>query len=296
MTTSLDRRRAVLALAPDPASAKAGQGLASTKKWASLGTGESLVWGECQGSGANPYQTKIDLDGPVFSCSCPSRKFPCKHGLGLMLIWASGPNPFAQGSPPAWVASWKESREKKAAQTKEKAERGPAPVDLVAQAKREAARSAKVAAGLDDLSLWLSDLVRHGFGPRSAARPKGLWDDQARRMVDAQAPGVARRLRQIDEMSLAGEGWQIDLLDRLARLHLLGEGFRRLAELPPEVADDVRATIGFPTDLEAIRAGVGGSRGPLGRSSGQERGGRGPPCGPPDLAGRPRHGASRAGA
>ena len=28
-------------------------------------------------------------------------------------------------------------------------------------------------------------------------------------MVDAQAPGVARRLRQIDEMTLAGEGWQV---------------------------------------------------------------------------------------
>ena len=87
----------VLTLAPDPASAKAGQGLASARKWASLGSGEGLIWGECQGSGASPYQTKCDLSGPAFSCSCPSRKFPCKHGLGLMLIWASAATALRRG-------------------------------------------------------------------------------------------------------------------------------------------------------------------------------------------------------
>ncbi len=246
----------VLALAPDPASGKAGQGLGARGKWASLGRGEGLLWGECKGSGANPYQTKVDPDGPAFSCSCPSRKFPCKHALGLMLVWASGPGAIAEAATPAWVVSWQEGRAKRAEKAKEKAERGPAPVDPVAQAKRESARAAKVAGGLDDLSLWLGDLVRQGFASLSA-RSASLWDDQARRMVDAQAPGVARRLRQIDAMPFAGDGWQAALLDRLARLHLLNEGYRRLPELPPEVAEDVRATIGFPADLDAIRSGPG---------------------------------------
>ncbi len=246
----------VLALAPDPSSAKAGQGLAYATKWPSLGSGEDLIWGECQGSGASPYQTKVDLKGPAFSCSCPSRKFPCKHALGLMLLWTNRPAAFAQGAPPPWVVSWKENREKKAEQAKEKTERGPSPVDTAAQAKREAARNAKVSAGLDDLSLWMADLVRQGFASLGA-KSRNLWNDQARRMVDAQAPGVARRLRQIDEMTFVGEGWQSTLLDRLARLHLLSEGFRRHVELPPEVATDVRATIGFLADLDAVRAGEG---------------------------------------
>ena len=246
----------VLTLAPDPASAKAGQALASARKWASLGSGEGLIWGECQGSGASPYQTKCDLSGPAFSCSCPSRKFPCKHGLGLMLIWASAPASFAAGAPPAWVVAWKENREKKAEKAKEKTEQGATPANPAARAKREAARIAKVAAGLDDFTLWLSDLVRQGFAALGAKSSK-LWDEQARRMVDAQAPGVARRLRQIDEMTFAGEGWQAGLLDRLARLHLLAEGFRRRDALAPEVAEDVRAAIGFPNDLEAVRAGAG---------------------------------------
>ncbi|MBD0269487.1 MAG: SWIM zinc finger family protein, partial [Cyanobacteria bacterium Co-bin8] len=78
----------VLALAPDAASAKNGRGLAIGHKWFTLGTHQSAVWGECQGSGKNPYRTQIDLSEPAFRCSCPSRKFPCKHGLALFLLLA----------------------------------------------------------------------------------------------------------------------------------------------------------------------------------------------------------------
>src|SRR4051812_28757030 len=70
----------VLALAPDAASVKAGQGLANPASWVSLGRDERSVWGECQGSGKLPYRTQMDAHGPAFHCSCPSRKFPCKHG------------------------------------------------------------------------------------------------------------------------------------------------------------------------------------------------------------------------
>ena len=246
----------VLALAPDAASAKAGQGLASAKTWASLGSGDGLIWGECQGSGKQPYQTKVDPEEPASSCSCPSRKFPCKHALGLMLIWATSRASIVEGAPPAWVAAWKEARAKKAEAKQEKAERPPAPIDEAAQAKRQAARVAKVAAGLDDLSLWLSDLVRQGF-TSLGAKSRTVWGDQARRMIDAQAPGVARRLRQIDDMPFGGDGWQTALLDRLARLHLLAEGFRRRDGLSPEVAEDVRSAIGFPVDLNSVRLGPG---------------------------------------
>ena len=115
----------------------------------------------------------------------------------------------------------------------------------------------KDAAGLEDLDLWLGDLVRSGFVSLSS-RPKDLWDEQARRMIDAQCPGVARRLRQVDAMGFAGEGWQAALLDRLAQIHLLIEGFRHLDSLPVEVAEDVKAAIGFPVDLDAVRAGAAG--------------------------------------
>ncbi len=48
--------------------------------------------GLCAGSGKDPYQTVVDL-GPRYQCSCPSRKFPCKHALALLLSWAKGTVP-----------------------------------------------------------------------------------------------------------------------------------------------------------------------------------------------------------
>ncbi|MER3554804.1 MAG: hypothetical protein C4331_10775 [Meiothermus sp.] len=63
----------VLSLAPDPSSAKAGRDLSQPRKWVSFARNEAALWGECQGSGKLPYQTQIDLSGPTFKCTCPSR-------------------------------------------------------------------------------------------------------------------------------------------------------------------------------------------------------------------------------
>ena len=97
----------VLALAPDPASAKAGSALATPRKWSNTGRdAESrMVWGECAGSGANPYRTQADLSEPAFRCTCPSRKFPCKHSLALLLLLAADASTFKTTEWPDWVAS-----------------------------------------------------------------------------------------------------------------------------------------------------------------------------------------------
>lgn len=83
----------VLALAPDTASRKAGSKLGAVGPWSEAGSSdEGTVWGLCKGSGSKPYQTVVDIadaSGPAYKCSCPSRKFPCKHALGLLLLWAA---------------------------------------------------------------------------------------------------------------------------------------------------------------------------------------------------------------
>src|SRR5687768_6563262 len=94
---------AVLALAPDGASAQAARGLAAPAKWPLLGANAAAAWGECQGSGSKPYRTQVDLSGPAFRCSCPSRKFPCKHGLALLMMRAQAPDLFTTSDAPAWV-------------------------------------------------------------------------------------------------------------------------------------------------------------------------------------------------
>ena len=83
----------VLALAPDASSQKSARGLATARPWSDTGRAAdppSPVGALCQGSGAQPYQTCVDLTEPAYRCSCPSRKFPCKHALALMLLWSAG--------------------------------------------------------------------------------------------------------------------------------------------------------------------------------------------------------------
>src|SRR3954452_2191621 len=130
----------VLQLSPDAGSAKAGQGLAHARKWVSVGCDERAAWGECQGSGAKPYQVQFDPAEAASKCSCPSRKFPCKHALGLMLLFASGEGAVPRASAPEWVEEWIASRAARAKKKEEQAQAPPKPVDEAAQAQRREKR------------------------------------------------------------------------------------------------------------------------------------------------------------
>lgn len=244
----------ILALAPDAASAKSGQGLAAARKWQTLGADEWTAWGLCQGSGKDPYQTVIDLSEPAFRCSCPSRKFPCKHGLGLFLLLSAQPEAFKQKQPPDWVVEWIESRAQRVLRRVEKqakAEAGENVVDVAAQAKRAASREAKVTAGLQELELWLRDIVRGGL-IAVQSQPRKFWERMAARLIDAQAPGVARMVREMAGIPASGAGWEGRLLERLGRLYLLIESFKRIAELPEASQADIRSLIGWAQNQEEL--------------------------------------------
>src|SRR5690349_861659 len=159
----------VAALAGDPAQAAAGQRLATAATWFQTGyrADPPALWGRCQGSGSTPYRTVVDLSGPAFSCSCPSRKFPCKHALGLVFLWSAGQVP--PGAEPAgFAAGWLAARAEKAAGASpdgdsETSSRGGAPADPSAAVKRAALRAERVTAGLDELDQWLGDQIRTGL-------------------------------------------------------------------------------------------------------------------------------------
>ncbi|MDX2175965.1 MAG: SWIM zinc finger family protein [Candidatus Sumerlaeia bacterium] len=247
----------VLSLAPDASAASAGKELASPRKWVSLGEGGGALWGECQGSGKTPYQVRVDLSEPAFKCSCPSRKFPCKHGLGALLLWASSPSSFTAGEPPPWVAEWLDARAGRAAKKAERAEEGPkAPADPAAAAKRAEQREARVAAGVDELELWLRDLARRGLAAVKA-EPAAFWQRMAARLVDAQAPGLARQARLLSEHCASGGGWEDRAVRQVGRIHLLIGAWRRVQSLPPDTRDDVRAQVGFTQSKEELLAAPG---------------------------------------
>jgi hypothetical protein len=249
----------ILALAPDPGSAKAGQNLASPRKWLALGHSEHAAWGECQGSAREPYRTQIDLRQTMFRCSCPSRKFPCKHGLGLYLLLASAPVAFEQSAPPIWVAEWLAKREQRVDRAEQRApEASPdsGAKKRAASQSRSAARESKVAAGVEELSRWLRDLIQQGLAGIQG-RPHSFWESMAARLVDAQAPGLARLTRELAGVTASGEGWQARLLERLARLHLLLEGCRRIETLTAESQADIRAAIGWAQSQDDLLAAAG---------------------------------------
>ncbi|MGW4809729.1 SWIM zinc finger family protein, partial [Kitasatospora sp. NPDC004272] len=138
----------VLSLAPDPASLKAAGKLSGPAPWSATGTGGGALWGLCKGSGSTPYRTAVELGTPAYKCSCPSRKFPCKHALGLLLLWASGPEAVADGAaPPDWVAEWLDGRGRAAADKAAKQSAKAAEADPAAARKRAEKRSARVAGG-----------------------------------------------------------------------------------------------------------------------------------------------------
>lgn len=242
---------AVLALAPDASSAKAAQGLLSPSGWPSLGASDAAVWGECQGSGAKPYQTQVDLAGPAFRCSCPSRKFPCKHGLALLLMRVSQPGSFTVDVPPAWVGEWLGSRAEKAQkQEKKAAERAASPApeaSAEAAEKREAQRWQRITHAAQDLQHWLADQVARGLG---ALDDEALanWRAQARRLVDAQAPGLGRRILGAAAGVRLGTDWPERTLQRLGLLQLACEGLARREQLPAALQADLRTVAGWPLD------------------------------------------------
>jgi hypothetical protein len=232
----------VLALSPDASSSKSGQQLANASKWGVLGRSAIALWGECQGSGKLPYRTQIDLTEPAFRCSCPSRKFPCKHELGLFLIFAGQSDVVTQGDPPDWVQEWLDKR----SQTTQKKQEANAekPVDPIAQAKRVAQREAKVTAGLAELDLFLRDVVRQGLATVQT-QPYSYWDRAAARLVDAQAPILAKRIRAMASIPHSGQGWADRLLKELGKLHLLVQGYQRRDSLPEWVQAELRSQIGW---------------------------------------------------
>ncbi|MEV7736657.1 SWIM zinc finger family protein [Streptomyces sp. NPDC088921] len=245
----------VLALAPDTASRKAGSKLGAAGPWSEAGSSdEGTVWGLCKGSGSKPYQTVIDIAdaaGPAYKCSCPSRKFPCKHALGLLLLWAGGDGAVPPGPPPDWAEQWIEGRRQRAQEkrTADAAGSAAGSGDPEAARRRAERRAVRITAGATELEQRLADLLRGGLAGAEQAG-YGMWEETAARMVDAQAPGLAARVRELGAIPSSGPGWPVRLLEECALIHLLDQGWLRRERLPAGLASTVRSRIGLPASAD----------------------------------------------
>lgn len=136
-------------------------------------------------------------------------------------------------------------------------------------------RRKKISSGLDEIELWMIDLVHGGLARAPDQQPE-FWSDIAARMVDCGMPGLARRLRALPSLIDGSEQWPARMLDRLGSIALLAAAARRLdpLALPAPVAADVRAALGLNMRHEPIRAleGIADRWHVLGGLSGAEEG------------------------
>jgi hypothetical protein len=214
MTLSLD---VVQALAPDQGSLVAAGKLLQPKHWLRMARSAELpvIWGECQGSGAHPYRVIADVGDHGYKCTCPSRKFPCKHSLALMWQYVESAERFGAAEVPDWVQEWLGRRRRPGTPTSADAAQGApgkdiadaqavAPIDPqdaaeqarkreAAAVRRQAQTQVSVSEGLGELQQWIADQLRTGV--------TGLLDDVvarcrriAARLVDSKAASLASRV------------------------------------------------------------------------------------------------------
>ncbi|WP_235508670.1 SWIM zinc finger family protein [Terrabacter sp. Root85] len=196
----------------------------------------------------------IDLTGPAFRCSCPSRKFPCKHGLALLLLWVDGSGSVAEATEVAgfaqeWAAERSARAEAKAAGDAARPARTP---DPAAAAKRLEERLALMDDGMDDFARWLTDLARSGT---AAARHQSYawWDGTAARLVDAQLPGLADDVRSVGGAVSGRPDWAERLLVALGRWWTATRAWSGRESLDEARLGDLRAYLGWSTSTESVR-------------------------------------------
>ena len=240
--------KAVERLATDQVSLKAAAGLAKPGRWSTVGSSRdsALIWGECAGSGANPYRVMGDLRDLGNKCTCPSRKFPCKHVLALFWLKAEAVVPFPASETPDWVSEWLVRRRTGGATAKPapagvakdlQAARAAEPEqaeDPAAAARREAASARRaedteraILDALEALEQWVGDQLRLGLG--------GFIDDATQRcrrigarLVDGKAAALAGHVDELPARLLAlptGDRVRGAAVE-LGRLLLLARAFR----------------------------------------------------------------------
>ncbi len=239
----------IRALAPDEKAVNAARKLAGPSHWQETGQCPSAVWGLCQGSAL--YQVCVNTATMTTRCTCPSRKVPCKHSLGLLFLVVMEPEAVPSAEPPAWVSDW---LARTAARSKERADTPPGG-NTERAGKRQQQRLQRITRGLNQLDLWLNDLIKNGLADLQQERGvTSLWAREAALLEDAQAPALAAQIRSLETIPGSADDWPERLLARLGRIALLSEAFYHLEQLDSGLQEDVLQALGLPLRAEQVDA------------------------------------------
>lgn len=236
-------------LAPDEGTFERSRKLLSMRRWRELGGNSRMIWGSCRSSGTRRHQVAALLTSdPVFKCSCPIARKPCKHILALLQLLHTHSDAFrVTGDPPPWANDLIRSLQEPSSPEEEAAANQRRTTQ---RSRQRDQRLERMLAGSRDLERWLLDLIRQGLA-QTQVQPPQFWEDMAARLVDAQLGGLARRLRALQ--LLAGEAdWPEKMLGELGELYLLTRSFDRLEELPPPLQREILNVAGLSVRKEEL--------------------------------------------
>ena len=204
----------IQAMAPNAAAVANGRKISQKGGFVRLerSADDTFYLGECTGSGKSNYITSVDfLDpaNPVCRCSCPSRQFPCKHGLALLFEILAKKN-FGICEVPEDIQKKREKKQARDAKA-EAGENGeaegpedgsPEALEAAAKKKAAAAKSAKAARtkkikkqleGLELTSTLVQDLMKAGLGTMGGTAIK-TYEQLSKQLGDYYLPGPQRLL------------------------------------------------------------------------------------------------------
>ena len=232
----------ILGLAPNYYHIKSSRGMASVEKWQLLARTADAAWGEFIIRNKSPIRAAVDLAHLTFSCTCRGRRFPCTHALALTLLLQEQPDSFDLLPSPEWLQEWL------AAHPAGEYPPGEHPADnrlstheIATQIQK---RQQSVERGLQELKLWLHDLVRGGFA-QARTKPPTYWNNMANRLVDAQAGEVARAVKRLPIIFKSGPNWPEELLTAIGKLYLLIQGYEHFSTLDLQTQADLRGAVGW---------------------------------------------------
>lgn len=124
--------------------------------------------------------------------------------------------------------------------------------------------------GLEELALWLGDLIRQGLG-RLGDQDEQVFERFAAHMVDAKLGSIGRRIRSWKKFLGQADGHE-QLLAEMGDLLLLVRAFQNSGSLPEDLARDVFQLAGLAPKKEEVLEGdpVEGTWTVMGVVSGEE--------------------------
>lgn len=188
----LDKNK-ILTMSPNATAISNAKKICSSGAFVKLAhsSDDTFYMGECKGSGKSNYVVSadfIDEENPVIRCSCPSRQFPCKHGLALLFEIADE-KIFEKCEIPEDILAKREKKEKAKVkkESTEKTEKEKTASSKVSKAAR-IKKINKQIEGLDLIKKITSQLLKVGLSTMGTVSLKE-YKDIMKQLGDYYLPG-----------------------------------------------------------------------------------------------------------